>query len=127
MPLLIFHHQGEVIQIAVALLLPENRLVQAGVLEQLLWWASPSPLDASPCPVDASPCPVDASPCPVDASPCPVGASPCPTSKSSDHELNNGLTVKSMDSGRNTDSSTVSSVRFALWLFGGALFYRGVR
>ena len=114
------HHQGEVIQIAVALLLPENRLVQAGVLEQLLWWASPSPVDASPSPVDASPCPVD-------ASPCPVGASPCPTSKSSDHELNNGLTVKSMDSGRNTDSSTVSSVRFALWLFGGALFYRGVR
>ena len=120
MPLLIFHHQGEVIQIAVALLLPENRLVQAGVLEQLLWWASPSPVDASPCPVDASPCPDDASPCPVDAS-------PCPSSKSSDHELNTGLTVKSMDSGRNTDSSTVSSVRFALWLFGGALFYRGVR
>ena len=117
--------KGEVIQIAVALLLPEHRLTQAGMLEQLLWWVSPCPCpDASTGPgASPSPCPGPA------ASPCPCpGASPCPTTNA-DPDPNASTATSSSNPVpvQNSINSTVPSVRFALWLFGGALFYRGVR
>ena len=78
-----------------------------------MWWASPFPrpspsLSPGPCASSPGPC--------QSVSPSPV-ASPF---------LRPDLTSNSINPSYHLNTTITSTVRFALWLFGGALFYRGI-